>query len=595
MLDKSVIQRFNNYRNIFPSRNSIFQLREYLNFYMPILKSLADKYEVQDAKELKDTLGIFLQNIYDSFSKYSYIDSDLYELQAMDSLLKDPSYITQEYPALKGKPNTQTVYTSNLARSKKLALINAINEIVIIEETAQKLGITSDADLRKLPTDNIDPKDKKLFFSVTSKVFSKRTPTERLIEIIKAGKAFNENRIKTMQISFLESLARFFSNFGLLESYLTQYENGCRKAGLSSLKYDYSTLSYDRNSLGLEESLSEDFLKTLDVEDLCFLTTFWCNRFAHEIEHMNIAFSAINSMDLWQDIIDGKKTFNISDDALIAVIRKTNYISDLISESYMLHHKGLMAKKLQQGSNFSGDFSKDYTNYYNHIDNQIGSTYTSYFSKILDGDNDFWDDVMFSSQLVELKTFAYHKKSTTLEPIVKGLLDNPHLKNWGIIREEILDNGTFLDSINHGKAKILLGFDIEGFNRPFRFHVIKEDIMDLLKVNGLSYIIPEYQGGKDFVVNKQLVSSSIIMPIPKRHRDTIRSNAQSGPNKDLWEHMYYLTNGKFPQHLMQQVKAGSNTKPTLSRLPIIYTDLSTGKRYFKVQNSYVEVGEDNVR
>lgn len=595
MLDKAVIQRFNNYRNFFPSRSTVFQLREYINFYIPILKSLADKYEVQDAKELKDTLDIFLQNIYDSFSKYSYIDSDLYELQAMESLLKDPSYITQEYPSLEGKPNTQTVYTSNLARSKKIALINAIAEVTMIEETAQNLGITSEIDLKNLVPDQIPPEDRKLFVSIAGKVFSKRTATERLTEIIKVGKSFNENRVKTLQISFLESLARFFNSFGLLESYLWQYENGCRKAGLSSLKYDFSTLSYDKNSLGLEESLSEDFLRTLDIEDLCFLTTFWCNRFAHEIDHMNIAFSAINSMDLWQDIIDGKKEFNISDETLIASIRKSNYISDLISESYMLHHKGLMAKKLQLGSNFTGDSGKDYTNYYNNVENQIGSLYTNYFSRILDGDNNFWDDVIFSSQLVELKTFAYHKKSSTIEPIVKNLLDNPHLKNWGIIREEILDNGTFLDSISQGKSKVLLGFDIEGFNRPFRFHIIKDNLMDLLRTNGLSYIIPEYQGGEDFVVNNQLVSSSIIMPIPKRHREIIRNNAQSGPDKNLWEHMYYLTNGKFPPHLMQEVKSSPNGKTVLSRMPIIYTDLSTGKRYTKVQNNYVEVGEDNVR
>ena len=46
---------------------------------------------------------------------------------------------------------------------------------------------------------------------------------------------------------------------------------------------------------------------------------------------------------------------------------------------------------------------------------------------------------------------------------------------------------------------------------------------------------------------------------------------------------------------MQETPSTSNGKPILSRQPVIYTDLRTGKRYTKKQNNYVEVGEDNVR
>ena len=54
--------------------------------------------------------------------------------------MRDIGYITQEYPRLKDRPNTHTVYTSNLDRSRKLALINAIDEVSIVETTAERLN-----------------------------------------------------------------------------------------------------------------------------------------------------------------------------------------------------------------------------------------------------------------------------------------------------------------------------------------------------------------------------------------------------------------------------------------------------------------------
>ena len=403
-----------------------------------------------------------------------------------------------------------------------------------------------------------------------------------------------EDRIKEAQISFLEALHRYFRGFGLLESYLAKYQNECISSGTSSLKYDFSTLQFDKDSVGLDDAFCEDYLKSLNAEELCFLSAFWCNRFAKEATRMDKAFSAINSLDLWQDIIDGKTQFSPSESSLVSALQKYTFLSDLLGESFLLHQKYVFTKEVEQGSNFSDSLSRDYTSFYRQVNKQIGEAYASYFSKELHSDNNFLMDSIFSAPFTNLRTFAYYKKDTTLVPIVKGLLANPHLKNWGIIRNEFLDNGVFVDSVAQG-PKVLLGFDVEGFNRPFRFHMKKDDLMDILKCQGNGYTFPEYQGSQDFIVNNRLLKSSIIMPIPKRHRPIIREGTKNGPNKDLWEHLYFLTNGKFPPHLMQETPSTSNGKPILSRQPVIYTDLRTGKRYTKKQNNYVEVGEDNVR
>lgn len=594
MLDKTIVQRFNSAKNFIPPAHSISNLREGINFYIPIIQAFIKKYEISDIAELKDTLEVFVDGIFDSCSKYSYIDSSIYELHAINSILRDIGYITQEYPNLKDKPNTHTVYTSNLDRSKKLALINAIDEVSIVESTAERLGFIPGMTLQDINLEGASPEDAKNFISLASKILSKKTLNDRIIEMLKSEKKGCEDYIKEAQISFLEALHRYFRGFGLLESYLAKYQNECMSSGISNLKYDFSTLQFDKDSVGLDDVFCEDYLKSLDAEELCFLSAFWCNRFAKEATHMDKAFSAINSLDLWQDIIDGKTQFSPSESSLISALQKYTFISDLLGESFLLHQKYVLSKEVEQGINFSDPLSRDYTNFYKQVQQQIGEAYTSYFSKQLQGDNHFLTDSVFSAPFTNLKMFAYYKKDTTLTPIVKGLLDNPHLKNWGVIRNELLDNGVFFDSVTQG-SKVLLGFDVEGFNRPFRFHMKKDDLMDILKGQGYNYIIPEYQGNEDFIVNNKLIKSSITMPIPKRHKPFIREGVKNGPNKNFWEHLYFLTNGKFPPHLMQQVKSDSNGKPILSRKPIIYTDLKTGKRYTKKQNNYVEVGEDNVR
>lgn len=594
MLDKTIVQRFNSAKNFIPPAYSISNLREGLNFYIPIIQAFIKKYEISDTAELKDTLEIFVDEIFDTCSKYSYVDSSIYELQAINSILRDIGFITQNYPLLKDKPNTHTVYTSNLERSKKLALINAIDEVSIIEATAEKIGFTPGMNPKDIDIEGVSPEDAKLFLSLASKILSKKTINDKIIEMLKNQKKGCEDRIKESQISFLEALHRYFRGFGLLESYLAKYQNECISSGTSSLKYDFSTLQFDKDSVGLDDAFCEDYLKSLNAEELCFLSAFWCNRFAKEATRMDKAFSAINSLDLWQDIIDGKTQFSPSESSLVSALQKYTFLSDLLGESFLLHQKYVFTKEVEQGSNFSDSLSRDYTSFYRQVNKQIGEAYASYFSKELHSDNNFLMDSIFSAPFTNLRTFAYYKKDTTLVPIVKGLLANPHLKNWGIIRNEFLDNGVFVDSVAQG-PKVLLGFDVEGFNRPFRFHMKKDDLMDILKCQGNGYTFPEYQGSQDFIVNNRLLKSSIIMPIPKRHRPIIREGTKNGPNKDLWEHLYFLTNGKFPPHLMQETPSTSNGKPILSRQPVIYTDLRTGKRYTKKQNNYVEVGEDNVR
>lgn len=586
--------KFNIAKKYLPSKKEIQALRNNIYSIMPFFQSFIKYYNIRDAVQFREMLQNFFQLIFEDFFKHNYIDSRLYEAQAIESILKDPSIISREYPNVKNMSNTHTIYTANLHRSQKLVLVNAIDDIANIEDFAQKNGITSASDIRDIHIDSENSKEIMNFIKLTIETLKKKNINEKILFILEEQQKANEDFVREHQIACLESLYAFFSTFNCLQSYINTYTSNSIKFGFSDLKYTlFSTI--DKNGvIGLEQAFSKDFLKTLSVEDLCFFNAFWFNRFAKECNNLYMVFSTIDSLDLWQDILDGGKNFVLPDNVLIASCQKTHYIYGLLSESFNIHQASVTSSEAKQGIFFSHSLSKDYSSFYNKLHNLIGKDYSNYFSAYLDGKNNFLEDVIFSSIFINLIKCAYSHKDTIFEPLLKNMLDNPHSKNWGIIRNELID-GQYLDSIANNNNMILLSFDIEGFNMPFRFHISRDALIDITKLNNSECMIPEYQGAEDFVIGGEVVPSNIIMPIPKSHRKIIMEHANAdSPNKNLWEHFYFLMNGRFPPHLTQTVKMSKKqTKQTKqTRLPICYTSLKNGKRYYKQNNKFVEVDNE---
>ena len=583
--------KFNDATKYMPSSKSIESLRTNLSRTMPFLQAFIQHYNIEEPAQLREKIQNFFGLIFEDFFRHTYIDSRLYEAQAIESILKNPDIISEEYPNVKDMANTHTIYTANLRRSQRLVLVNALDDIANVEKITQEHGITATSNLRNIHIDSENPKETMDFMKFAIEILKKKNINKKILFMLKEQKKMNEDFVREHQIACLESLHDFFSTFGFLQSYLNVYTNNSIKFGFSDLHYSLSSNPSENGVIGLNQVFSKDFLNTLSVESLCFFNAFWFNRFAKECTRLYEVFSTINSLDLWQDILNSNKNCVISDDTLIASLQKSHYIYGLLSESFNIHQSSVNASEIRQGISFSYSPARDYTSFYTKLHNFIGKDYANYFSTYLDGANDFLDDVIFSSVFINLIQCAYRHKVTIFEPLLKNMLDNPHSKNWGIIRDESV-NGQYVDSISRNHTMVLLSFDIEGFNMPFRFHVNRDSLTDIAKLNNPECIIPEYQGAEDFVIGGEVVPSNIIMPIPKSHRKIIMEHANAdSPNKNLWEHFYFLMNGRFPPHLTQTVKMSKKqTKQT--RLPICYTSLKSGKRYYKQNNKFVEVDNE---
>lgn len=593
MLDKEDIQNFRNYTKYIPTAKDLINLREDIYSVLPITRYFIDKNNITDPEELKACIKGLADAVFDDFSSTGYIDSRLYEIQAIENILKNPGIITRLYPSVKNSPNNHLVYNSNSSRSQRLVLINALDELSILEKFAKNYGITATTNPGSVVILGQDSSKIKKLVKLAIKVEKQKSMPQKVSAFLEEQLNESTNFAKEQLINSLIAIRDFLYGTGTLGNYISSYETTSKKFGFQDLDYEFTTNSSNKDSLGLLESFSKEYLQNLSLDDLCYLNTFWCNRFAKECNSFQFAFSAIDSIGLWQDIIDNNTNFTLPDNVLCAALQKNMFISKLLGKSFTIHQKSISSQEVK-GEDTSDLLTKDYYGYYTQLDNYIGKDYTAFFADNLDGENNLLANLSFASYFSNLKMFAYQKKETTVFPMIKGLLNKPSLKNWGIIRNEILAGETF-DSFAINKNNVLVAFDVPGFNMPFRFHISKDTLKDLAIQSPTNGLLPEYQGSEDFIVNNEVIPANIIMPIPKRHKKIIaEETSKDNSNPHLWAHFSSLINGKLPEHFVQITK--NKKKQFLSsRVPIYYTNIQTGKRYQKVGSKFTELEEENVR
>ena len=101
MLDKEDIQNFRNYTKYIPTAKDLINLREDIYSVLPITRYFIDKNNITDPEELKACIKGLADAVFDDFSSTGYIDSRLYEIQAIENILKNPGIITKHYTYIK--------------------------------------------------------------------------------------------------------------------------------------------------------------------------------------------------------------------------------------------------------------------------------------------------------------------------------------------------------------------------------------------------------------------------------------------------------------------------------------------------------------
>lgn len=576
MIENQYVKEFNKYKKYKPSDSDVSYLRSDLYFFSNNLKVFFEKLKEQNIDK-KNIIHI-IHDICQNCSATRFVDSLLYETQAIDAILKNPSIIDNITPTIKNAKVREVLHTANYSRSQKLEIENAIADIKEMETLGPKYKVNEHELIKKLP-ENTASKLKD-FLKFYKSLLAEPNQKAKIQLYLKSRKSTIEHLIRKEQTRSLTFIGGFFRILGLSATYMDSYNKSKDKFGFSELNYDFSEAP-SKKSIGFLETFSEEYLNTLSVRDLCFLTSHWSNRFSKECVRLSNYFSAVNSLNLWDKLTKDNPDFSdIPEEALQAVLIKSKYLSDLTRESFSIHSTSVISSQLQKGTQADVPFEKSFNTFYQKIRNSVNKGYCDFFESKGLQENNFEKDISFTFSIINAEMIGYKRKDSTLIPLVQSLLKDPHFKNWGIIRNELVDEN-FVDSVTTNKNKVLLAFDIKGFNMPFRFHIEKDTLMDILKSTNQNYLIPEYQGADDFYINNEVVPSNIIMPIAKEHKKTIMENAKKeGPLKNFWGHKYFLMNEKLPSHFVE-TKQLSKSKSETVRKPIIFTDLKTGERFIE--------------
>lgn len=580
MIKQNYIHEFNKCKKYEPSDMDIRVLRKDLQKYIQILTQICKENNITDPDQIKVYVTNLINMIFDNCGQNSYIDSALYEFYAVKDILKDHSILDKEYENIKDTPYVEKIFTADKTRSYRLALIKVLNEIRQMEEFAQKHHITGKSNINDYNLPN-KTKEQKQLFQLLVNLTKESNMRNKILLGLEAEIPSYENSIRETQISSLKNLHEFFKSFGFSEAYVSAYNSSRKKFGIKGL---------DITEEDFDNIFSQESLEKLSTDQLCFLNTTWCNRFAKETYRLTATFNAINSMNLWQDIINGNTNVSLPDNCLKASLKKSNFLKNIVRDSFNIHSKNVIASEYN-GTASQNSFTQNYTDFYKKIQNLIQEHYDIYFRNYGLVNNDFLDDAALVAPSINLEMFLYRKKDTTLEPNIMNMLNNNYCKNWGISRYEYRKN-ELIDTIAANKKKVLLAFDIEGFNMPLLYHIDLEKLIDIVKTNNCECIIPEYEGHDDFIINDSIIPSNIVMPIPKSHRKTIMDNSKiEGPTQKLWQHLYFLMNGKLPEHFTETIKLNSKKTATV-RKPIYYSSLTSGKRFLKEKNNFIEVDND---
>ena len=134
-------------------------------------------------------------------------------------------------------------------------------------------------------------------------------------------------------------ISKKFTKYDLLKKYKRNNDTNMINSGLRGYTYELSRNEHEKDTFGIEEIFSKEVLDKLDLDNVITLSTFWQNRYSKEIENIGEAFFTIDTLGLWDDIINGKTNVEISDNDIEGVYNKIQCLKN-ISASFLDNIKG---------------------------------------------------------------------------------------------------------------------------------------------------------------------------------------------------------------------------------------------------------------
>lgn len=403
-------------------------------------------------------------------------------------------------------------------------------------------------------------------FEIYLTINNKEKEKEMLKEKISSFVSESSKNLKQECIRDIRLCIEYLDEFGFLEHYI--------KANNSKFKsiFGKDILNFDYDSI--KAKLTEEELSKLNIDQLIVLGAFWINRVNKIIKELNTSLYMISDKKLYDVGIDE------NGDLIINVNKETQ--KNILLKMAVVHR---MFEKVLLEVDENGVEIGDSISAKEQIDvicERYGREYEEYFNKLLGEGRDSYGkssnslerDLALSFVSENAVRNSYTLKNFYIQSLLFSLLSNKSklVENYGYIQE------TPGEDIRN-KKMILIGVDLKGFNMPFRLHVDKDMLLDVLRETQEGCTkFPIYEGAYDFYTpDLRNISAQILVPLSSEEEKRVNDLYESfiskydydanNPMKSgnvylpLVMHLNFLTSsGKVPEHLIQDSASAKNKK-----------------------------------
>ena len=525
-------------------------------------------------EQLHYAILTYMQKISEEYCKKASMRGMLFELEAVNRLLQDKDRIKKVYEKSKNiQYDPNFIYTANMDRCDTGVMVLTIKQVEenmsFVKQFDQKtLEIIKrycmadkggKAKLRSQYSDTIDLKAIEQFKDI---IFTDNY-MKKLENQLKIEKEDWEKAVKEQQTEVIAFIGEFLQDFGIVSRTTATHNRKMQDITKADLSYENSTGEYDEEKMGVKELFSKEFLEKQDFETIMAISSFWQNRFAKECDSINKALFVISNCNLWDDLAKGNRP-NINSEDLVGVYKKERTVKKIVAQLFAYFQSKIDRNNLSEEEIKQGYAQIDPEEPISQYCEQEGKNYREIFDVLLpDAENDLRDDINEYRVLMNNVESIYKVKDSMLMHMLLDLFNSKRTRNWGIIQEN-----------EDVKDMILVGIDYEGLNMPLRLHLDRKNLIDTLRLRNGSTLIPLYEGSSDFTrrikntktdkngntqedYQNEIIKTSILMPIKKRHKKSIKTRIKELREKrsnieelNFLEHLQFLADkDKYPEHL----------------------------------------------
>lgn len=531
-------------------KSSIFRLRQNIKVLSKYAKSI-QKYFNGDISQIRQYI---LDELDEELKEYLIIASTRLiqrEANALDTLNNNPHLLKKYYE--KTKDMDLESFDINIAKEE----LNGneedsqIFEVKVLLYFIRKEKNDIDPDIMKFENDLQETEEETL----------KECVEYRLKEAIEMLKDNEKRRLKTA--------GQFFKKYDLLEKMRNKINADYEEIGLKEMCYPKRTENLQED-IGIENIFEDEYIDKLDEEQLEVLNAYWQNRYTKEVENIKKALFSMETLQLWEYILDDNILDNVTDEELWNTLQKIKICNKVFDS---IKDKAIEKKEIAHNIIYNIiDLNQI-------IDEEFNKQYKNYFDKAFPkNENDFYQDFYIGQSTRNIINEIYIAKSTNIKQLLLNIERNSKITNWGYIEEK--KQG--VNSIKRENENILIGIDYPGFNIPILLHTNKEELKEYMQQTKKSTIIPIYEGERDSEYKGKLKTRALLMPLTeKRESYIIKMNKQAksiDKNYIMVRHLGNLVTKK--------------AKGIEKIYPRKYVNLETGDIGYKIKGEFVVENAD---